>query len=140
MDLTDPIIGYEISRNFGVSRQKLFNAFIDGETLTKIWGVSEISVDAKPGGQTHAKLQYGAENWDFTITYREVVVCEKLKWVVQFKRFPQKEILVTLHFHDTESGSKLIFAQENFESPAERDGNRNANEQALEKLGKILSG
>src|SRR5258708_7425481 len=87
---------YELTKNFAATPKKLYNAFTDQTTLMKVWGVSGITIDAKPGGKALAKLKYNNENWDFTITYKEVVPNEKLMWIVHFDRFPTKETRTTL--------------------------------------------
>ena len=134
----DDSTAYELSKVFTVTPDKLFNSFINEETLKKIWGVSEIQIDARPGGKARALLQFGSENWDFTITYKEIIQNEKLYWVVHFDRFPTKETRVTLLFNKAQNGTELIFRQENFENPNERDQNRQANEQALKTLSGLL--
>ena len=125
---------YEISKVFLATEEELFNAFISEPLLKKIWGVSSITIDARPNGQARAKLAFANENWDFTIIYKEVVPNEKLSWIVHFDRFPSKETWVTLLFKKTTNGTELIFRQENFENSQERDDNRQANEMALETL------
>ena len=76
--------------------------------------------------------------WDFTIIYREVVLPDKLRWVVHFDRFPTKETRVTLSFKTKEGGSEVTARMENFETSQERDGNKQAWEAALKKLEAIV--
>src|SRR5258705_2552964 len=96
---------YELSRSFPVPAEKLFNAFINEDVLKKIWGVSSISIDARPGGKAHAKLEFNGDNWNFIITYKEVQPFEKIKWIVHFERFPSKETRVTLLFKEADDGT-----------------------------------
>jgi hypothetical protein len=139
MDIIDTNTAYELSKVFPVTQDKLFNAFLSETTLKKIWGVSSISIDARTGGKARAKLQIGNENWDFTITYTEVVLNEKLRWIVRFDRFSNKEIRVTLWFRNTPGGTELTVRQENFENSQERDNNRAAWEGALKTLDSLVS-
>ena len=127
-------LAYELSHQYSVTQGALFNAFIDAETLQSIWGVSSIKVDARPGGQARATLVFAGENWDFTITYKEVVPYDKLRWVVHFDRFPAKETRATLWFKPVTRGAEVTVQMENFETPEERDNNRQAWERALQKL------
>ncbi|MGH2362204.1 MAG: SRPBCC family protein [bacterium] len=129
---------YELSRVFQVTPATLFNAFIDAGTLKHIWGISSISVDARPSGQTRAEMSLDNENWNFTITYQEVIPHEKLRWIVHFDRFPSKETRVTLLFKATAGGAEVTVRMENFETPEERDGNKQAWEGALKKLERLL--
>ena len=138
MDTINDNTAYELSKVFPVTQDKLFNAFLSEAMLKKIWGVSSISIDARAGGKARAKLQIDNENWDFTITYTEVVLNEKLRWSVRFDRFPNKEIRVTLWFRNTTGGTELTLRQENFENSQERDGNRAAWEGALKILGSLV--
>src|SRR5262249_16305441 len=126
MDTLNTDTAYELSKEFNASPEVVFKSFIDEETLKKIWGVSEIKIDARPEGKARAKLQISNENWDFTITYKEVVPNEKLRWIVQFDRFPSKETRTTILLTKIPEGTKLIFRQENFETSQERDENREA--------------
>jgi len=84
MDSIDDKTAYELTHSFPIPQSVLFRAFIDAATLKQIWGVSSITVDARPNGQTRAKLTVADENWDFTIIYQEVVPPDKLRWVVHF--------------------------------------------------------
>jgi hypothetical protein len=127
-------LAYELSHQYSVTQNALFNAFIDAATLQNIWGVSTIKVDPRPGGQARATLTFAGENWDFTITYKEVVPYDKLRWVVHFDRFPNKETRATLWFKQTIGGSEVTVQMENFETPEERDSNKHAWERALQKL------
>src|SRR5262249_40172413 len=98
-----------------------------------------IKIDARPEGKARAKLQISNENWDFTITYKEVVPNEKLRWIVQFDRFPSKETRTTILLTKITEGTKLIFRQENFETSQERDENREAITNALKMLDGLLT-
>jgi hypothetical protein len=77
---------------------------------------------------------FAGENWEFTITYKEVVRYGKLRWVVHFDRFPTKETRATLWFKPATRGAEVTVQMENFETPEERDNNRQAWERALQKL------
>jgi uncharacterized protein YndB with AHSA1/START domain len=138
MDASDDSTAYELSKIFPVTQEKLYNAFIDETTLKNIWGVSAITIDARPEGKARAELKIDSENWDFTITYKEVIPNEKLRWVVHFDRFPAKEIRVTLWFKKISDGTQLTLHQENFENSQERDGNRQAWEGALTTLERLI--
>ena len=79
------------------------------------------------------------ENWDFTITYKEIVPNEKLRWIVHFDMFPSKETRATLWFREVPGGTNLTFRQENFENSQERDENRQAISGALKTLESLLA-
>ena len=107
--------------------------------MKKIWGVSAIKIDPRPEGKARAKLQIGNEKWDFTITYKEVVPNEELRWIVHFDRFPSKETRTTLLLTKVSEGTRLVFRQENFQTSQERDENRQAMTEALKTLDGLLS-
>jgi hypothetical protein len=138
IDTIDKNTAYELSHAFPVTQATLFDAFINSAILKDIWGVSSITVDARPGGQARARLTIDQENWDFTITYQELVPASKLRWVVHFDRFPSKETSVKLLFKPTVSGSEATVRMENFENPQERDANKQAWEAALSMLEGIV--
>ena len=87
---------YELTRFFSVPQEKLYKAFIKEEILKKIWGVSSITIDACPGGTANARLEINGQNWNFVITYREMIPNKKLTWIVHFEKFPSKETRVNL--------------------------------------------
>lgn len=130
--------GYEIHRLFPVGPDRLFAAFTDEVILKTIWGLADVSVDARVGGTTVAKMQIAGENWNFIMTYTEVVPPRVLRWVTHFERFPRKETRVTLLFAKVADGAELTLRQENFESSQERDANREALTNALNRLAELL--
>lgn len=138
MDIPDNNNAYELSRAFPVPEETLFKTFIDEAILKEIWGVSSINVDARPGGQARALLEIDGESWDFTLSYKEVVPGEKLRWIVHFDRFPTKEIRVTLLFKPTIDGTEVTIRMENFETSEERDANKHAWEAGLTKLEELI--
>jgi uncharacterized protein YndB with AHSA1/START domain len=132
-------VGFEVSHVFPVSQAKLFKAFIDANTLKQIWGVSSISVDARPGGHARAELSFENESWDFTISYQDVMPHHTLRWIVHFDRFPNKEPQATLLFSAMGSGAEVTVRMKNFETAHERDSNKQAWEGALRKLEEIFA-
>ena len=91
MNQIESKMGYEVSKTYPVSQERLFRALIDPTVLRKIWGVQQIVVDARVGGRTNTVYVEGGQDWSFTITYTEVVRNAKLKWITHFKSFPTKE-------------------------------------------------
>ena len=131
---------FELSRTYETGQATLFNAFIDRDTLRHIWGVSTISVDARPRGQTRAELSFGGENWNFTLTYLALIPYETLQWIIHFDRFPAKEPRATLSFSTVPNGARVTVRMENFESAQECDENKQAWDGALAKLADRLLG
>jgi len=66
MKSTDSELGYELSEIYPVSRERLFRALTDATVLKKIWGVQQITVDARVGGRTSAVYIDGGQDWSFT--------------------------------------------------------------------------
>jgi len=139
MNQSEGILGYELSRTYPVSRDVLFRALTDATVLKRVWGVQRIAVDARAGAKTEAEYRDQGQDWSFTLTYSEVVPNERLKWVTHFKSFPTKETKVTVVLTAVETGTELTVRMENFETPSERDANRQAWEQGLTTLATILT-
>jgi uncharacterized protein YndB with AHSA1/START domain len=139
MNTLDNNTAYEISKVFPATQEQLFNAFTDGATLKKIWGVQSINVDPRVGGITNARYVVGKQNWSFTITYLEIVSNQKLRWITHFESFPSKETRVTLLFKKADRGVELVVRMENFETLQERDNNKQAWERALKTLEGLLA-
>jgi uncharacterized protein YndB with AHSA1/START domain len=131
-------LSYELSRTLSVSQEALFNAFLDPAILKTMWGVSSMTVDARPNGQARAHMTILSENWDFTITYQEIIPNEKLRWLVHFDRFPSKEARAMLSFTRTTDGTEVTVQMDNFESIQERDANRAAWQGALSTLAGLI--
>jgi len=138
MKATDSELAYEISEAYPVTRESLFRALTDAEVLKTIWGVQQIAVDVRVGGRTTAVFVIGDADWSFTITYTEVVPNQKLRWITHFKSFPTKETRVTVLFDDAGPGTRLTVRMENFETPEERDANRQAWQHGLAALRDIV--
>jgi uncharacterized protein YndB with AHSA1/START domain len=129
---------FEISCKFTFSTEKLYNAFLSEDILKKIWGVTSISIDAKPEGKARAIFRIGEENWDFTITYKELIPNEKIRWIVHFDRFPEKETRVTLLFNSRAEGADFKIRMENLSGETERNEHCGAWKNALNSLHEIL--
>ena len=138
MDRTDGKTAYELSQTFPVSQERLFSALTDSTVLKKIWGVQQITVDARVGGRADAVYIEGGQDWSFTITYTEVVPNKKLNWITHFKSFPTKETRVTVLFNKADKGAELIVRMENFETAEEREANKQAWQRGLATLADIV--
>ena len=138
MNQIDSKTAYELSKTYPVSQERLFNALTDSTVLKKIWGVQQISVDARVGGRANAVYIEGGQDWSFTITYTEVVPNKQLNWITHFKSFPTKETRVTMLFKEADKGTELIVRMENFETAEERDANKQAWQRGLATLADIL--
>jgi uncharacterized protein YndB with AHSA1/START domain len=139
MNSTDSGLGYELSRSYPVSPPRVFAALTDAAVLKKIWGVQEITVDARVGGTTTAVYIAGGQDWSFALTYLEVVPNGSLRWVVHFKSFPTKETRVTLRLEEAAAGTDVTIRMQNFETPEERDANKQAWQHGLETLAEALN-
>ncbi len=138
MNQNEGSLAYEVSQLYPVPRERLFHALTDSTVLKEIWGVQQITVDARVGGRANAVYVEGGQDWSFTITYTEVVQNETLKWITRFKSFPTKETRVTVLFKEVDKGAELIVRMENFETSAERDANRQAWKRGLATLAAIV--
>ncbi len=121
-----PPFAYEVSRTISASTARLFAALTDAAVLKKIWGVQQITVDARVGGMTRAVYVEGGQDWSFTITYTAVVPNRTLEWVTHFRSFPTKETRVAVRLDDAPDGTLLTLRMENFETAEERDANEQA--------------
>ena len=132
MNPTGTGIEYELSRTYSASPEALFNALTNTAVLKRVWGVQEIDVDARVGGQAVATYLVDGQDWSFTITYEELARNDgRLRWVARFKNFPSKETRVTVLLRPADNGTLLTLRMENFESIEERDANRQAWERGL---------
>jgi uncharacterized protein YndB with AHSA1/START domain len=138
MSAPDGNLACELSEIYPVSRENLFDALTDASVLKKIWGVQQITVDARVGGRTSAIYVDGGQDWSFTITYTEVVPNHALKWLTHFKSFPTKETRVTVSLKDAHGGTELTIRMENFETAEERDANKQAWQRGLASLAGIV--
>ena len=138
MNQADSKTAYELSQTYPVSQERLFGALTDPTVLKTIWGVQQITVDARVGGRAHAVYIEGGQDWSFTITYTEVLPNRKLNWITHFKSFPTKETRVTVLFKEADKGTELIVRMANFETTEEREANKQAWQRGLAILADIL--
>ena len=139
MNPTDTGIEYELSRTYSAAPETLFSALTNAVVLKQIWGVQEIDVDARVGGQAVATYVVGGQDWSFTITYTELAVASgRLGWVARFKSFPSKETRVSVLLTRVDNGTVLTLRMGNFESAEERDANKQAWERGLAMLAEIV--
>ncbi len=138
MKSTDSGIHYELTAKLPASPQRVFEALTDATILKKIWGVQEITVDARVGGKAEATFVAGGQDWSFTLTYAELAPHHTLRWVTHFKSSPTKETRVTVRLKEANPGTELNLRMENFESAEERDANRQAWQGGLSALSDIL--
>lgn len=139
MDQSDGRMAYEVSKTYPASQERLFGALTDATVLTEMWGVQQITVDARVGGKIRAVYVEGGQDWSFTITYTEVLPHERLTWITHFNAFPTKETRVTVLFKKAEAGTEVTVRMHNFESAEEREANRRAWEKGLATLADIFS-
>lgn len=140
MNSGDSVIAYELSRTYAAPAEAIFDALTNSAVLKRMWGVQEIDVDARVGGETIATYVIEGQDWSFIITYTELARDGgRLGWVTRFKNFPLKETRVTVVLHEADNFTTLTLRMENFESTEERDANRQAWEKGLEILGDFLS-
>jgi len=139
MNPKDGTLSYEISETYPVSPRRVFEALTDPAALKRIWGVQQITVDARVGGKAIAVYFAEGQDWSFTITYTEIVPSQSLRWITHFKSFPTKETRVTALLKEMEKGTQLTIRMENFETTAERDANKQAWQSGLATLAAILT-
>src|SRR5262245_22321528 len=140
MNRPDSGIEYELSRTFPVSPEVLFDALTNAEVLRRIWGVQKIDVDARVGGHAAATFLADGVDWSFTITYTELARdAGRLRWVARFRSFQSRETRGTMLLRRADQGTVLTLRMQNFESPEERDANRQAWERGLTILDDAVS-
>jgi uncharacterized protein YndB with AHSA1/START domain len=138
MSPSDTGIAYELTRTYVASPSALFGALTNADVLKRIWGVQDIEVDARVGGQARATYVVEGQDWSFTITYLELAPDSgRLRWIARFKSFPSKETRVTVVLKARDPGTALTLRMENFESIEERDANRQAWERGLAILAEV---
>ena len=138
MNSTENKLAYELSHIYPVPPERPFEALTDATVLRKIWGVQQITVDARVGGKTSAVFVEAGQDWSFTITYTDVVPNRTLGWLTHFTRFPTKETKVCVLLKDAATGTELKIRMENFETAEERDANRQAWERGLATLADVV--
>ena len=138
MNSIDSKLAYELSQIYPVPPGSLFAALTDATVLKKVWGVQEITVDARVGGETRAVYVDAGQDWSFTITYTEVVPNRTLRWITHFKSFPTKETRVRVLLKEAATGTELTIRMENFETADERDANMQAWQRGLATLADVV--
>lgn len=139
MSPTDSSISYELSSTFSASPEALFDALTSAMVLKRIWGVQDIDVDARVGGQASAIYVVDGQDWSFKITYTELARDQgRLRWIARFKSFPSKETRVFVQLTRVSGETALTLRMENFESTEECNANRQAWERGLAILADVV--
>ncbi|MBX7146340.1 MAG: SRPBCC domain-containing protein [Alphaproteobacteria bacterium] len=132
-----------ITRIFDVPKDKVFQAWTDASYLKHWWApktctLTYLKIDFKVGGTIHSciKTPNGKECWMKGV-YQEIIVPEKIVYtstivdkngnsvspvdVGMDKDWP-RETLITVHFDDMKSKTKITLSQTVLESLAKRTG------------------
>ena len=135
-----------ISRNYGVTPEKVWRAWTDPQALRLWFGPEEIvsvpiaEVDLRVGGRFRvAMLANDGETHDVSGTYLEVVPNRKLVFSWAWRSTPERESRVTLSIEPDAEGCELVLLHEQFFDEAARDAHNHGWSGALVKLEGWLS-
>jgi len=143
-----PERGFAITRMFDAPSERVFNAWLDGETL-KQWSapqgftVTQGSAEHRPGGGWRCCMR-SPDGIDLCVggTYREIAPPERLVFTHAWdddEGNPGHETLVTVNFADLGGKSVLTLQQSGFDSPESRDGHEGGWRECLGQLAELLA-
>lgn len=130
--------GLEIRKTFPVGTAELFRAMLDTNILKSLWGLHKLTVVDGARRKAYAEMLIADENWNFELTYDEIIENKLLTWKVNFDRFPDKEFDVSVAFSGNARVGKMLLKQSGFDTVGERDANEQAWHVALATLERLL--
>lgn len=117
-----------IVREFDAPRDRVFDAFTDGEQISQWWGPrnTETIVDkleAKTGGDWRFvhRNEDGSETV-FRGTFREVTPPERIAWTFEWDGMPGYVSVDSTEFEELDGGRTRVTTTSTFLFPEERDG------------------
>ena len=141
MSLTDDLADVRIDRSLPAPRDRVFDAFISGNTLVKWWWPWQptAEVDPRPGGAyrlTTVHPRAGAMALDGA--YREVVAPERLVYTWRWQG-EERETLVTIELADRGRATLLSLRHAGFPSESARDDHVRGWTDCLDRLEAYLA-
>jgi uncharacterized protein YndB with AHSA1/START domain len=135
---TEDSTSYTLNKILAVSPEKVYNVYLDPQSLKQIWDLDSIRVDAKPEGETRCYLKVDGRERNFTLIYKEIIPNQKLKWLTRFNERTKDQIVTTVVFNSVKEGTEISFCQEHFQTKAQRNQHKAAHSEALNKLSSLL--
>jgi uncharacterized protein YndB with AHSA1/START domain len=140
-----------ITRTFDVSRERVFDAWLDGQQIASWIGPRSVSaqtleMSAKVGGayRIHMRGADGSGGPTVNGTFREIVRPERLvftwKWETGHPMGAAgQETLITLTFRAVGTKTEMTLRHENFETAQSRDSHNQGWNASFEKMAELLS-
>jgi uncharacterized protein YndB with AHSA1/START domain len=137
-----------ITRVFDAPRALVFQMWIDPKHAAKWWGprnypASEVTIDARPGGQWRHCLQSTEGKKDLWLggVYREIAPPERLVFTFAWEEEGERglETLVTVTFVEERGKTRMTFRQVPFQSDGERDGHQWGWSSSFDRLAEQLT-
>ena len=137
-----------LSRVFAASRERVYRAFSDGETVGRWFGphgfaCAVFEFDCRPGG--HYRLEMRAPDggvYPLSGTFREVARPERLVYTLVWGGeggMAGVETLVALDFRDLDGGTEVHLTHSLLPSAAQLDGHRDGWTSSFEDLAEHLA-
>lgn len=130
---------FTIKKFIRASRDKVFNAWLDPETLKK-WDCPEhcehshLEQNVIVGGTYRNSMIDNGVTVTVFGTYREVVLNTKLVFTSQWEDSNSPETLVTVEFADKEGGTEVTLSQTGFENVSTTKGHEEGWASCLNRL------
>ena len=139
-----------IVREFDAPRERVFEAFTDGEQLAQWWGphgtkMTVDKLDARTGGDWRFLMEDsdGSET-AFRGSFREVTPPERIAWTFEWSGMPGYVSVDSTEFEDLGDGRTRVVTTSTFLFPEERDGMIEAGmegglQESYERLDELLA-
>jgi uncharacterized protein YndB with AHSA1/START domain len=117
-----------IVREFDAPRERVFEAFTDGDQLAQWWGPhgTKMTVDtleARTGGDWRFLVEdESGDKTAFRGTFREVTPPERIAWTFEWDGMPGYVSIDSTVFEDIGDGRTRVTTTSTFFFPEERDG------------------
>jgi len=143
---TQTPITLKVTRTLPASREKVFRAWTDPQTLMKWFAPSDQFItrlpefDLRVGGRYRIEMKLEEKTHTVVGTYREIRPPEKLVFTWRWENEPAHvgDTLVTIELFDRGGKTELILTHEGFANEASRDEHNKGWAGCLDRLARAL--
>jgi len=144
---TDADTTLRVSRSYGAPRERVFNAWLNAETLRRFFGpkdvtIGELEIDPRVGGSYKVVMNTADGPWAVRGTYLDIRRPERIVFTWAWDEDDPalvNESQVTLEFFERDGKTDLVLTHERLRNAESRDGHTDGWTAILENLDEVLA-
>lgn len=144
---TDADTTLRVSRSYGAPRERVFNAWLNAETLRRFFGpkdvtIGELEIDPRVGGSYRVEMITTEGPWTVRGTYLDIREFDRIVFTWAWDEDDPalvNESQVTLEFFERDGKTDLVLTHERLRNAESRDGHTDGWTAILENLDEVLA-